>query len=107
MEAPNGILDISFRGLSELPDWVLQLTHLRELIVNYNQITTIPSGISNLQKLERLVINNNQLARVPKEIGFLTQLQNLEMRNNKVHDIKYFYFCFIVNVGRYENSQRK
>ena len=64
-------LDFIFKGLTRLPDVIKNLTHLKTLILRYNQLTQLPDWISVLNSLEILNVNVNNLNALPEEIGYL------------------------------------
>ena len=49
-------LDLSHEGLTELPEWVGQLTQLRSLYLNDNQLTSLPEGLGQLTELRSLFL---------------------------------------------------
>ena len=71
-------------GLSEIPDELFNLTHLKELVVIDNLLTTVPPKISNLKNLKRLNLFYNQLTELPAEIGSLTNLTHLDLSCNNL-----------------------
>ena len=48
------VLDLSDGQLTQIPDEVFELTHLKKLDLSYNKIQHIPSQISRLTNLESL-----------------------------------------------------
>jgi Leucine-rich repeat (LRR) protein len=59
-------LDLSSKGLVELPDSIGHLTHLRQLILAQNELVTLPEFIGELTELERLDLTGNQLKELPR-----------------------------------------
>lgn len=77
-------VDLSFRGLSELPAELFSISGLKELNVNYNQLVTLPPEIGRLTCLEKLVLSNNRIHSLPVEISSLQSLTELNLSNNQV-----------------------
>lgn len=77
-------LDLSFLGLTELPESLAQLWKLMWLNLSANQLTLLPESLRNLQRLLSLNLANNQLTMVlPEWLTELTHLQELNLdRNN-------------------------
>jgi energy-coupling factor transporter ATP-binding protein EcfA2 len=76
-------LDLSRRGISELPSEIGLLTNLTSLNLYNNQLTSLPESIGQLTNLKELYLNGNQLASLPESIGQLTSLTSLRLMNNK------------------------
>lgn len=78
-------LDLSYQGLTRIPDYVFNQTSLEELDVSNNHLTgSIQAEIRNLKNLKILRANNNQMMGVPAEIGQLQNLEILDLSNNKL-----------------------
>ena len=77
-------LDLSSKGLAELPPEIGQLTQLESLSVSNNQLTSLPPEIGQLTQLTKLDAHGNKLTSLPKDIGQLTKLADLEVRSNKL-----------------------
>jgi len=77
-------LDLSFVGLRKLPSEIGNLSNLRILSLDYNQITALPPEIGNLNNLRELWLYNNQITTLPPEIGKLSQLRELLLNSNQV-----------------------
>ncbi|WP_372371453.1 leucine-rich repeat domain-containing protein [Candidatus Uabimicrobium sp. HlEnr_7] len=73
--------------LQQLPPEIAQLTFLKELILDGNQLITLPKEIGKLTSLVKLCLSNNQLENIPPEIGNLQNLQYLYLANNKLTSI--------------------
>jgi internalin A len=81
------VLDLSGKGLKELPSEIGQLIHLNELYLSSNELRTLPSEIGQLVCLNELDISNNQLINLPSEIGNLSCLKKLDLRNNQLTNL--------------------
>jgi len=98
-------IDISWTGLSSVPDWLFRLPSLEVLFLNNNRLkqlwttkpecfnlkildisnnnlVSIPSDIRHLTNLEMLNISSARLPRLPDEIGELLNLKILLVSNN-------------------------
>ena len=61
-------------NLTELPLEIGNLTSLRDLDLEYNQLTELPSQIGDLTGLEMLSLGNNRLTAIPKSMVKLEKL---------------------------------
>jgi len=77
-------LDLSWKGLSKLPDTLWELTKLTALSLSFNQLTKLPPEIGALTKLTKLLLGSNQLTKLPPEIGALTKLTDLHLSFNQL-----------------------
>ncbi|MCL4202324.1 MAG: leucine-rich repeat domain-containing protein [Pirellulaceae bacterium] len=75
-------LDLSGMGLTELPEWLGQLTQLQSLDLSENRLTALPEWLGQLTQLKSLDLSNNQLTALPESLGQLTQLQLLDLGGN-------------------------
>jgi len=84
-------LDLSDKGLTELPPQIGRLTKLEKLDLsssydaeekNKNQLTALPPEIGQLTSLQSLDLRRNQLTALPPEIVQLTSLQSLDLGDN-------------------------
>jgi Leucine-rich repeat (LRR) protein len=80
-------LDLSNRGISEIPKEIGQVTRLKVLDLSYNQIKRLPSSIANLKKLEKLYLLRNQISELPTGIGNLSRLKVLDISYNDLTKI--------------------
>jgi len=62
-------LNLSGKGLSELPLQIAQLTNLTRLELSNNHLRELPPQIARLTNLTRLELSNNHLRELPREIG--------------------------------------
>ncbi|KAM3110764.1 leucine-rich repeat domain-containing protein [Phormidesmis sp. 146-33] len=77
-------LDLSSKGLTELPVELWQLTNLTKLSLSHNQLSAVPKELGQLSNLTGLYLDNNQLSAVPKELGQLSNLTELYLDNNQL-----------------------
>ena len=80
----TGTLDLSRKGLSELPPEICQLTGLRRLRLDGNRLTFLLPEIGQLVNLQGLQLDGNQLTSLPPEIGQLINLQGLRVDRNQL-----------------------
>src|ERR1700733_12155102 len=79
-KAPS--LDLAGLGLLEIPQEIYQMTGLRYLALNRNQISSLSSAIENLTHLTDLNLSGNKLENLPPEIGRLPRLNRLFLSRN-------------------------
>ena len=83
IDVVNG--DVTYIGFrrnnltGQLPPKIGDLTSLRGLIFQSNQISSIPKEIKYLTKLEYLNLSGNPLGTLPNEIGSLSNLSLLQI----------------------------
>ena len=77
-------LDLSYMGLKEIPQHVLDMHSLSELSLTGNQLRTLPINMSRLVGLNELWLHNNRLESLPESIGFLTHLNKLLLDSNNL-----------------------
>ncbi len=84
VENKTTALDLSNKGLTELPPEFAQLVNLQWLYLNGNQLTTLPPKIAQLVNLQGLYLNGNQLTALSPEIAQLVNLQWLNLSGNQL-----------------------
>ena len=88
MSAALKSYDAAIEKASGFSDWIghnqAQLTNLKRLDLDDNQLTSLPPEIGQLTSLRVLSLSNNQLTSVPAEIGQLTNLQVLRLYSNQL-----------------------
>jgi Leucine-rich repeat (LRR) protein len=80
-------LDFIFKGLTSLPKAIKYLTHLRTLVLRYNQLTQLPDWLGALYSLEELNINVNNLNELPSSLGTLSSLRELSLWKNELTNL--------------------
>ena len=73
--------------LMQLPDNFGQLTELRSLYLEWNNLTQLPDSFSQLSNLTILSISNNYLDSFPTYFSNLTNLTFLDLSNNQLTSI--------------------
>ena len=77
-------LDLSDKGLVDLPVDIAKLTGLRSLDLRNNQLTSLPDSIAQLTGLQSLDLRGNQLTSLLDSFGQLTGLQSLYLDGNQL-----------------------
>ncbi|MFN6474362.1 MAG: COR domain-containing protein [Nostoc sp. SerVER01] len=76
------LLSLYENQISEIPEWIGQLSNLTLLSLYNNQITEIPEWIGKLSNLTVLCLDNNQITEIPEYLEKLPNLQQLDLRRN-------------------------
>ena len=69
--------------LNRLPPDISNLSNLRILMLDTNQLSELPREISQLVQLERLSISNNHLRRLPDSFTSLQRMESIHAANNR------------------------
>ncbi len=77
-------LNLSDRGLAELPPEIGKCGQLRRLYLKGNQLRELPAEIGRCGELRLLNVSDNQLAELPPEAGGWTQLESLFLNGNRL-----------------------
>jgi hypothetical protein len=103
-------LDLSFKGINKVPEFITSLSglteinlsynyitklssefkefkNLRVLDLGYNRFTEIPSCVYNLSKLEVLNFEANMLKKVPGDLSILNGLRDLNLFANQITEL--------------------
>ncbi len=91
-------LDLSKKGIKELPQIIINLKNLQELKISENRLSDL-NGIDNLKQLQILNIGMNNFKVFPNEI---TKLPNLRVLDIWWNDIKTFPETFYKNNSNIE-----
>jgi len=81
MQYPSNVyhLDLSYQGLTQFPEEILQMENLRVLNLSGNYISELPQNLSKIHHMEELYLNNNLFAVFPQPVFQLNKLRVLEM----------------------------
>ncbi len=77
-------LDLSQKGLKEVPPEVWEIPNISSLDLSGNRLTEIPPEIACLENLTSLRLSDNRLESLPPEIGSLPRLSVLEVTGNRL-----------------------
>jgi len=97
-------LNLSWNGLSTMPDSIKILESLQNLDLSNNWLVSLwwsvirESWLSNLVNLQTLLLNNNEISSIPLDIVNLVKLQKLDLRNNDITDVS--HLGVIANLSR-------
>ncbi|TAQ89214.1 hypothetical protein B7494_g2438 [Chlorociboria aeruginascens] len=81
-------LNISSNFLETFPDFLCDLESLVDMDMSFNGISHLPDGIGKLKNLERFVITNNRLAGfLPDTFSDLVNLKEVDIRYNGLSNI--------------------
>jgi len=80
----SNILNLSFYGLTQLPDSIGNLNSLQGLELSRNDLSVLPDSIGNLGSLLYLFLKDNNLSVLPDSIGNLKSLKQLYLVFNKL-----------------------
>lgn len=78
------VLDLSGQGLKQVPDFVFEHKFITHLILANNNITSLPDNIGQLSKIRVLDMNNNQLSGPLSPELLKMSLVDLKANNNKI-----------------------
>jgi len=92
-------LDLSFHGISVLPENMGDLDFLKELNLKNNSVEMLPESFSQMDNLLILKLHNNMLSSLPEDIGNLENLEELFLPGNQLTSISY-------SIGELQNLQK-
>jgi hypothetical protein len=76
-----------YKGLTEVPNDLEEMTHLRVLRLENNSLKTLGSLVGRHTELEVLSLSFNELVSVPPEIGQLVNLRMLWLESNQLSEL--------------------
>lgn len=76
-------LILAHNKLTNIPEYISNLSNLTYLDINHNKITQLPTSLGQMRSLEVLTLRYNQLDTLPKELGQLIGLNSLEITQMK------------------------
>ena len=78
------VLDVSYTGITSLPEEIGKLSSLKTLFLSGNQyLKELPPSIGNIKTLEELDLRNTGITSLPEEIGKRASLRELLLLGNK------------------------
>ena len=77
------ILDISNNHLSQLPDWLTQLTQLKIIFASNNQFKQLPEVLGRCPSLEMIGFKANKVVNIP-EFSLPKKLRWLTLTDNRI-----------------------
>mmetsp|Transcript_4878 Transcript_4878/g.11665 ORF Transcript_4878/g.11665 Transcript_4878/m.11665 type:complete len:378 (+) Transcript_4878:394-1527(+) len=82
-------IKLANRGLTFVPQFVLEVSDVKSIDLGYNKITVLPSDLtlSCFHTLKSLVLWNNLLVSLPPEIVRCTNLTDLKLGNNHLPNL--------------------
>lgn len=75
-------LDLSGKGLTEVPDEICELRGLLRLSLRANKLHSLPAEFANLVSLTSLDLDFNSFRVLPRELGGLVNLERLTLKGN-------------------------
>ncbi len=84
---PDEVIDLSRKGLKEIPAYVFERKNLKSLRLFKNELAELPPEIALLENLEELYLGNNLLTTLPPEIKQLKKLRILSIQYNKIETL--------------------
>ncbi|MDM8527969.1 COR domain-containing protein, partial [Anaerolineales bacterium HSG24] len=80
-------LNLGSTNLSELPEFLGQLTNLTTLNLGSTNLSELPESLGQLTNLTSLDIGSNELSELPEFLGQLTNLSQLNLRDNNLSEL--------------------
>jgi len=77
-------IELDHKGLSEVPEYVLEKVFLKKLSLYNNKLSSLPETFGKLTTLQTLWISYNQLKSLPESFKCLTALQKLYLNYNQL-----------------------
>jgi len=77
-------LDLSSKGISNLPEAISLFENLKILDLRNNNLEKLPNNLAKLSNLKELYIGANSLTYLPKNLEALTKLVKLNLWSNKL-----------------------
>ena len=77
-------------GFSEIPSWIADLSGLKRLFLDQNEITEIPPFIAYRTALKELNLSNNQITEIPPRVT--ANLTLLDLTNCDVQSLPHDFF---------------
>src|SRR5260370_4797665 len=80
-------LDLSDRGIAELPNQIGKLVDLQIILLDNNRLTSLPESMCQLLNLQWLSLGDNLFNAFPPSIGNLPQLHELWLNGNRISQL--------------------
>ena len=80
-------LNISYNGLSNIPDSISKLDNLKYLFANGNQFNCVPNSILSLLNLNYIELSDCNISELPNNIDKLSNLISLELSENNLSNL--------------------
>ncbi|KAG1683282.1 Leucine-rich repeat-containing protein 1 [Nymphon striatum] len=77
-------LNISCCNLEHLPETLLNMKDMQELIAYDNRLEQIPNDLFKLTKMFHLDLSKNMIEKLPSNIKYMEKLQNLYISRNSI-----------------------
>ncbi|KAG9355030.1 hypothetical protein JZ751_001743 [Albula glossodonta] len=87
IEEQRYIFELDGEARTDLPDYIQDMTYLRQWHIRGTNIHKIPKYIENFQELQVLDVPKNGIEELPTEIGKLVRLKELNVSYNKLSSI--------------------
>lgn len=82
-------LDLSDKGIKELPKEILMFNNLQVLKASRNKIETVPAFVDSLKNLETLILSHNTIREFPNHLSRLNKLRLLDLSSNKIKSLDF------------------
>ena len=86
-------LDLSYNGLTTLPEEISALVYLEEFHINHNDLNALPQSLEKLLWLKRLGLAHNRLTEIAYLFTKLTRLVWLNVSGNFVEVVPPYLLC--------------
>jgi len=98
-------LDLSNKGLTEIPEEIFKCKNLKKLNLSHNQIKDIPREFGRLKYLKSLDLSHNEISNLWSKFFDLTNLEVLILNHNKLRALpqQLEKLCKLKKLGLSEN----
>lgn len=90
-------LNLSNNNLQKLPKELAKISNLRSLNLGYNLFTSLPDVVVHLRQLEILNFEANRIKTIPASLGNLSNLKSLNLFANQISVLPQ-EFCMLGNL---------
>ncbi len=80
-------LNLSYNGISALPDSICQVACLRHLSLKGNKLQQLPAGLELLSTLRSLDASHNSIVALPEGLLRLQALESLSLQHNELSSL--------------------